>query len=399
MFMNIEKIVAFLNSAIKKILDKPLNSSNVREVSYAFEFALILVGERVNEVIKEIQKFITSKSDLYTSLLLQQDIKFEAKETDSEELFRRLLRSCPIGESLWRLNALRSNLKHKFKLILDEHHTKFRTFNNQSPLIKDFLDEIRKVFRSSQDNNEIVKKLFSSSNIQLPDFSSIDSVQAVFDNKKSKNKHLTLEQQKNKVLSRLNNIREIAVFLATFSKKLETESQGEKKDITPLYATAMCLTVIGENATVLIQIKKNEMIELSIRNLLKSKPFIDILNSFSGVATQLTHTAESLPEFLKLARTAKKFLEQTPKLETLHTDITNLVFTLNLDNSEKSTIFPQDNPSIVKSEASSSSLTFFQTPEIKSERKRKLENKANQETDEPTKADDEAEPKSKRLKE
>lgn len=332
--MNIEKIVSFLQECIKKILDKPLKGSELM-VAYAFEFQLILVGERVNVGLEEIEKYTFNHKDLFIKLLNQTSTEFDAAKISSTKdrdynkgLFRQAFNKTIVGSNLMLLNTLRNQLKHRFTILSPEDHKKFRTLYFQAHEIQNFLQQVSKFFNKEKEPEYIIETLFTNKDIKPLTFTVIEDLKALFEEKKKKVNELSFEEQKNKVLKKLNRLQEFNQLLTDFNVKLNEEHQktakAQDKDVSPLHATAMCLTVIGEIATTLIQIQKNEKrYNKIIRDIFNE--YDTTLIALSDTSRFLTHQTSALPAFPPMIKTYQNNLKYILSLK----DLTHKIDALN----------------------------------------------------------------------
>jgi len=160
--MDIEKIISLLNSCLKKILNISLEGDQKQQKAYAFEYMLILIGERIREVIEEIEKFVLSDKDLLTQFLKDNNIEFESDKINSEkdtgyrkQKFRDALNNTGFGKNLMMLSQLRSRIEHLSHKLSEEEHTQFENSYSEVHYISNFLKNTGSPIHIKTNNPEL----------------------------------------------------------------------------------------------------------------------------------------------------------------------------------------------------------------------------------------------------
>lgn len=333
--MDIKKILFLLKVCTDNILNKALKGQG-HIIAHAFEFQLILVGERVNNIINIIESYVFNSKDLFMQLLQQMNIPFdEAKIVNPEEieytkrLFRQAFNKTVIGNNLMFLNTSRNNLKHTFEYMLDADHEVFRKFYNQGHLIQKFLNQLKEViFDEKLKPDIIINNLFTNKTIAVLPSVEMEEITSLFPAKKKKKvEKLNFEEQKAKIFAKLKRFQVFLELLTTYSKQLELENKKlgkwQAKDHTPLHATCMCLVAIGESASGLLHFCNNaEKYDKSLRATLHNhKELLDILFE---VSKDLTHEINQLPNAIQILQLYETVSEESKPLLTLVTKIEKL---------------------------------------------------------------------------
>lgn len=321
--MNIEEIVGFLNSA-KKLLETKLVSTDRTDIAYAFAFIMIAVGERANEVISRIEDYVIKNKEVMSKILALTKTDYTPEDLDNDDHCKRLFRTSfnrtSIGKGLMLLNTIRNKTKHRFNDLSEEDQRQYYHLNYMALKILAFLEDIRKLVREPKEAHEIVLLICTNDKISL-DFAEINNVKKLLNPKIKSKSTLNFEEQRTKILRKLERAAKVEVKLKYFHASLE--AQRTKDNLASLYGATMCLTIIGESATNLVAFRKNvDKFHSSHRDeLFKYNPTLGVL---SGIATRLTHMSSSVPNFKKTSDTSKKVLEDMVKLNQLHHAIKSL---------------------------------------------------------------------------
>lgn len=327
--MDIDKILKILTLCTEKILSRTL-SGDPKNIAFAFEYNLILLGERINEVIEEVERFVIKNRILFVEFFksVRSNInqpKFESGDgAYLKRLFREAFNKTLIGSNLMLLNFMRNQLKHNFTQLTEEDHTKFNALHEKARIIQEFLELVRKAFAEEKSHEIIIKNIFNIKSIELfTATSEFQIVKEILKEPKTKKTETTFAVQQQKVLTRLERMDNLYTELATLDTKLNINYPplSETDRLILHYAIAMCLIVIGEQATRLITYKKDKNFDESIK--LELNKLHKTLGNLSNTSTLLTHPAnEPKPE--TILKWAKSYLARIEEIKQLQATIKNL---------------------------------------------------------------------------
>ena len=326
--MNIKKILEIFNGCINKLLSEILAGKQPKP-AHAFAFVLILMGERINTAIYEIQEFVLSDKTLFVELLQKNWLNYDEARFDnkkySRELFRTLFKQTLLGADLAFFVATRDFLKHKIRKLTLDNLTQVYALYYHAEELKGFLTKVRNIFCSDDQNHAtIIKLLFNNSDIKLPDLAEMTTIKALILSKSTgTTTHQGFVIQKAKIIKKLTHIDEYFEYLQNYLNEIK-EGKKDKSNITSLYATATCLVAIGVDASTLYDFSKLAVFEQMIKNVLNKGEYKQLLNSLLKSANRLTHNPLSYPSFQLITELSNEFIQKKPVLEELKKEIESL---------------------------------------------------------------------------
>src|SRR5689334_3626486 len=119
-----KNISQIISSAVA-ILNKVDFTESNQQTVYAFEFLLLILGEKANAIIEELKKYCQKNPhviDEVKALGFELDKTIINKKDEFNKHFRENLNQISLGKFLMLLNRIRNQLDHNIQDITEEQH-------------------------------------------------------------------------------------------------------------------------------------------------------------------------------------------------------------------------------------------------------------------------------------